>query len=142
MWDVAWTDPSRELVGERRVKIDGDGEGVRDKTLPRNSVSTTSSKASGHSTLSRLRAKARHQSSSSKASSQPSTHASLEQQVHQESSKNPSRSNMPDTASRLTSGHLTASNSDLQAVASANGNEYPVRHRRHATVPLAQITSE
>lgn len=66
MWDVAWTDPNRELVGQHRAKRDHDkDEGGQDRTLARNSISTASSKGSARSAFSRFRPKPSRQSPSS-----------------------------------------------------------------------------
>ncbi|KAG6021489.1 hypothetical protein E4U41_002476 [Claviceps citrina] len=67
MWDVTWTDPSKELVGEHRARKDKEGS-EKNKSRSRHSASTTSSKLSSQSALSRLRAEAARQSRSSKES--------------------------------------------------------------------------
>lgn len=56
MWDVDWTDPHRELVGEHRARKEQEKQ-QEDKADGRHSISTVSSRSSGTSGLSRLRAK-------------------------------------------------------------------------------------
>lgn len=65
MWDVTWTDPEKELVGQHRARKDKDGDS-KNKGKSRHSMSTTSSKSSGQAPLSGIRAMAERQSASSK----------------------------------------------------------------------------
>ncbi|KIE00472.1 hypothetical protein MAJ_03710, partial [Metarhizium majus ARSEF 297] len=119
MWDVAWTDPKRELVGEHRGRKDKD-RSVKDKSLSRNSVSTTSSKTSTHSTLSRLRARALR--SSSKESPRQNINPDSGPQTPDRSFNNRSPSVMSDAEQRQVSGRPILSCSDLQVEAtSQNG---------------------
>ncbi|KAG6008813.1 hypothetical protein E4U21_003842 [Claviceps maximensis] len=76
MWDVAWTDPNKELVGQYRARKDKEGS-EKIKNLSRHSDSTTSSKGSSQSALSRLRTKAARQSASSKESTERESSALL-----------------------------------------------------------------
>ncbi|KAK5995876.1 hypothetical protein PT974_04294 [Cladobotryum mycophilum] len=58
MWDVIWTDPDKELVGEHRAKKEKDGEQKKKKSSNhsgRASVSTTSSRSSIDSPFSLFR---------------------------------------------------------------------------------------
>ncbi|TWU74688.1 hypothetical protein ED733_004658 [Metarhizium rileyi] len=99
MWDVAWTDPKRELVGEHRGKKDKD-RSLTEKSLSRNSISTTSSKTSGHSALSRFRVRALRQSSSSKESSKPNMYSPSEPRTPDNSIDTRSSAAMSDTEQR------------------------------------------
>ncbi|KAK2592921.1 hypothetical protein QQS21_009366 [Conoideocrella luteorostrata] len=85
MWEVAWTDANRTLVGEHRERKDKAGNEKDKKSLTRQSVSTTSSKGSAYSAFSRLRTKAGRKSSSSKGSSKEDSPAAPVQHSSPES---------------------------------------------------------
>ncbi|KHO00940.1 uncharacterized protein MAM_01718 [Metarhizium album ARSEF 1941] len=135
MWDVAWTDPRRELVGEHRGRKDRD-RSVKEKSLSRNSVSTTSSKTSTHSTLSRLRTRALlRQSSSSKESMGQNTYPDSEPQTPNHSN-NRSPSVMSDAEQRPAAGGrplLRSSDPQMMEAASHEGY-YSAARRRFAVV--------
>lgn len=112
MWDVAWTDPERELVGDHRGIKDSD-RSDKEKSSSRNSISTTSSKASGHSALSRLRARALRHSSSLKEPNRPNVYTSSEPWTPNSSSNNLYPPNMLDTAADQTSALLMLNGGDM-----------------------------
>ncbi|KAK9442885.1 hypothetical protein VB005_03948 [Metarhizium brunneum] len=131
MWDVAWTDPKRELVGEHRGRKDKD-RSVKDKSLSRNSVSTTSSKTSTHSTLSRLRARALR--SSSKESPRQNINPDSGPQTPDRSFNNRSPSVMSDAEQRQVSGRPILSCSDLQVEATSQNGFNSVGRSKFAAV--------
>lgn len=112
MWDVAWTDPKRELVGDHRGIKDRD-RSESEKSLSRNSISTTSSKTSGHSALSRLRAKALRHSSSSKEPTRPNVYTLSEPRTPDSSPNNHYPSNMSGSATDRTSALLMLNGADV-----------------------------
>lgn len=71
MWDVIWTDPDRELLGEHRAKKEkSDSRKGRNKTKSgRSSMSTTSSQSSTDSPFSIFRSRELRKISSNSASS-------------------------------------------------------------------------
>ncbi|KAG8415260.1 hypothetical protein J3458_009122 [Metarhizium acridum] len=141
MWDVAWTDPKRELVGEHRGRKDKD-RSVKDKSLSRNSVSTTSSKTSTHSTISRLRARALRQSSSSKESPRQNINPDSGPQTPDRSFNNRSPSVMSDAEQRQVSGRPILSCSDLQIEVTSRNGSYSVGRSKFAAVKITKNKGE
>lgn len=133
MWDVAWTDPKRELVGERREKKDRD-RSVKEKSLSRNSISTTSSKASGQTALSRLRARAIRKSSSSRESTSGNNNTCSEPHTPDNSFNTHSMSDMFDVALNSSGDQLKHNNFGLQAESTSRNDICYVRLSRKATV--------
>ncbi|POR35730.1 Uncharacterized protein TPAR_04081 [Tolypocladium paradoxum] len=127
MWDVVWTDPSRELVGEHRArkqhdnnkeKKRDDDEGSRARS-GRSSMSTASSRSSAESAFARFRSRGLKHINTSKANSKVAASSASSSGLASSSMRSPF-SRASDAKSRRSSGlSVTKTFDELRSVFSS-----------------------